>query len=168
MKKISKYYFISLRERKNFGYRCWPGNVAQLKIENKKEIEFKINEIKILFFYYFFFQECPNGVVDEQSFKEIFVQFFPQGGTFLILGAKFELELIFSPQRSCQYLLIHPGSGRIYSFSSFFSRRLRNTIDAMIGRKFLLFHSSFSKFIILFFSPAQKILGSFPRKVYLR
>ena len=51
----------------------------------------------VILFYFIFFQECPNGVVDEQSFKEIFVQFFPQGGTFLLLGAKFELELVLSP-----------------------------------------------------------------------
>ena len=160
MKKISKYYFI-LERKKNFGYGCWPGNVAQLKIENKKGIEFKINEIKILFFFcyfilFYFFQECPNGVVDEQSFKEIFVQFFPQGGTFLLLGAKFELELVLSPQRSCQYLLIH----QVQAECSFhpFSHRLRNTIVAMIGRKFL-FSIHLFKFIFDL---------SFPRKVYLR
>ena len=49
MKKISKYYFI-LERKKNFGYGCWPGNVAYLKIENKKGIEFKINEIKKIFY----------------------------------------------------------------------------------------------------------------------
>ena len=27
-------------------------------------------------------QECPSGVVNEQSFKEIFAQFFPQGGKY--------------------------------------------------------------------------------------
>lgn len=26
------------------------------------------------------FQECPTGLVDEDSFKDIFAQFFPQGG----------------------------------------------------------------------------------------
>lgn len=27
-------------------------------------------------------QECPTGMVDEDSFKHIFAQFFPQGGKF--------------------------------------------------------------------------------------
>lgn len=27
-----------------------------------------------------FKQECPSGIVNEQSFKEIYSQFFPQGG----------------------------------------------------------------------------------------
>lgn len=26
------------------------------------------------------FQECPSGVVNEDTFKEIYAQFFPQGG----------------------------------------------------------------------------------------
>lgn len=26
------------------------------------------------------FQECPSGVVNEETFKEIYSQFFPQGG----------------------------------------------------------------------------------------
>lgn len=27
------------------------------------------------------FQECPSGVVNEETFKDIYAQFFPQGGT---------------------------------------------------------------------------------------
>lgn len=27
-------------------------------------------------------QECPSGVVNEETFKEIYAQFFPQGGLF--------------------------------------------------------------------------------------
>lgn len=27
------------------------------------------------------FQECPSGVVNEDTFKDIYSQFFPQGGT---------------------------------------------------------------------------------------
>ena len=30
-----------------------------------------------------FFQECPSGVVNEETFKEIYSQFFPQGGEYL-------------------------------------------------------------------------------------
>ncbi len=26
------------------------------------------------------FQECPTGIVNEETFKEIYAQFFPQGG----------------------------------------------------------------------------------------
>jgi hypothetical protein len=29
------------------------------------------------------FQECPTGMVDEDSFKHIFSQFFPLGGKFI-------------------------------------------------------------------------------------
>lgn len=28
-------------------------------------------------------QECPTGMVDEDSFKHIFSQFFPQGGKYI-------------------------------------------------------------------------------------
>ncbi|XP_006824229.2 Kv channel-interacting protein 4-like [Saccoglossus kowalevskii] len=31
------------------------------------------------FVYFFFFQECPTGIVNEDTFKEIYAQFFPQG-----------------------------------------------------------------------------------------
>jgi len=30
----------------------------------------------------FFIKECPSGIVNEQMFKEIYAQFFPQGGMF--------------------------------------------------------------------------------------
>ncbi|KZS11675.1 Guanylyl cyclase-activating protein 2 [Daphnia magna] len=43
----------------------------------EKSTKFTRKEIQLI--YRGFKQECPNGVVDEQSFKEIFVQFFPQG-----------------------------------------------------------------------------------------
>ena len=33
----------------------------------------------------FLSQECPTGLVDEDSFKNIFSQFFPQGGKYLLL-----------------------------------------------------------------------------------
>lgn len=32
---------------------------------------------------FIFFQECPSGVVNEETFKEIYSQFFPQGGKYL-------------------------------------------------------------------------------------
>ena len=38
-----------------------------------------------LFNNYFLSQECPTGLVDEDSFKHIFSQFFPQGGKYLLL-----------------------------------------------------------------------------------
>ncbi len=28
----------------------------------------------------FWFQECPSGIVNEETFKDIYAQFFPQGG----------------------------------------------------------------------------------------
>ena len=34
---------------------------------------------------YFLSQECPTGLVDEESFKNIFSQFFPQGGKYLLV-----------------------------------------------------------------------------------
>lgn len=30
--------------------------------------------------FHFVFQECPSGVVNEDTFKDIYSQFFPQGG----------------------------------------------------------------------------------------
>lgn len=33
--------------------------------------------------YYVRLQECPSGMVDEDSFKHIFAQFFPQGGKWI-------------------------------------------------------------------------------------
>ena len=30
--------------------------------------------------FYSFFQECPTGIVNEETFKEIYAQFFPHGG----------------------------------------------------------------------------------------
>jgi len=38
-----------------------------------------------LFNNYYLLQECPTGLVDEESFKNIFSQFFPQGGKYLLL-----------------------------------------------------------------------------------
>ncbi len=32
-------------------------------------------------FICFFPQECPSGVVNEETFKHIYAQFFPHGGT---------------------------------------------------------------------------------------
>ena len=33
------------------------------------------------FSFFVYFQECPTGIVNEDTFKEIYAQFFPQGGT---------------------------------------------------------------------------------------
>ncbi|EFN78682.1 Kv channel-interacting protein 4 [Harpegnathos saltator] len=32
---------------------------------------------------FFFFQECPEGVVHEDSFKDIYAKFFPHGNSSL-------------------------------------------------------------------------------------
>lgn len=32
------------------------------------------------FLFVYFKQECPSGLVDEETFKIIYSQFFPQGG----------------------------------------------------------------------------------------
>ncbi|XP_057378074.1 Kv channel-interacting protein 1-like [Daphnia carinata] len=57
------------------------GKTTRHRPEELKSLErstkFTRKEIQLI--YRGFKQECPNGVVDEQSFKEIFVQFFPQG-----------------------------------------------------------------------------------------
>ncbi|CAM1154380.1 KCNIP4 (predicted) [Pycnogonum litorale] len=42
-----------------------------------KTTKFSRKEIQLM--YRGFKQECPTGMVDEESFKEIFSQFFPQG-----------------------------------------------------------------------------------------
>lgn len=43
---------------------------------------------------YLIFQECPSGVVNEDTFKDIYAQFFPQGGWCLLFGI---CRLIGSP-----------------------------------------------------------------------
>lgn len=36
--------------------------------------------------FYLIFQECPSGVVNEDTFKDIYAQFFPQGGWWMLFG----------------------------------------------------------------------------------
>lgn len=36
----------------------------------------------------FVLQECPTGIVNEETFKEIYAQFFPQGGELSTFGSK--------------------------------------------------------------------------------
>lgn len=43
-----------------------------------KATRFTKKEIQLM--YRGFKQECPSGIVNEQMFKEIYSQFFPQGG----------------------------------------------------------------------------------------
>ena len=43
-----------------------------------KATRFTKKEIQLM--YRGFKQECPSGIVNEHSFKEIYSQFFPQGG----------------------------------------------------------------------------------------
>lgn len=45
--------------------------------------------------FYFAFQECPSGVVNEETFKDIYSQFFPQGGLFLFLAARVAFPCCF-------------------------------------------------------------------------
>lgn len=49
---------------------------------------FSKKEIQMM--YRGFKQECPTGYVDEEAFKQIFSQFFPQGGKFLLFFRCFE------------------------------------------------------------------------------
>lgn len=67
-----------------------------------------LNQIQhYLFIVSNFFQECPSGVVNEETFKEIYSQFFPQGGEYLanVIGMTMYRELyLFTPEsnkRSC-------------------------------------------------------------------
>lgn len=44
----------------------------------------QINDFITMFLFvclFVFPQECPSGLVDEETFKNIYAQFFPQGGT---------------------------------------------------------------------------------------
>ncbi|XP_064630263.1 Kv channel-interacting protein 1-like isoform X3 [Lineus longissimus] len=45
-----------------------------------RNTKFSKKELQIM--YRGFKQECPTGIVDEETFKEIYSQFFPQGGKF--------------------------------------------------------------------------------------
>lgn len=47
-----------------------------------EQTKFSATEIKTM--YRGFKQECPNGHVDEDHFKNIFCQYFPQGGKFWV------------------------------------------------------------------------------------
>lgn len=49
-----------------------------------------------------FFQECPSGVVNEETFKEIYSQFFPQGGEYLadVISTTVNKELCLSVPKS--------------------------------------------------------------------
>ncbi|XP_074004434.1 Kv channel-interacting protein 4 isoform X6 [Numenius arquata] len=55
---------------------------AQSKF-TKKELQILYRGFKNIgcssFLVFHFFQECPSGVVNEETFKEIYSQFFPQG-----------------------------------------------------------------------------------------
>ena len=58
----------------NLGVRHRPEELAILAATTS----FTRKEIQLI--YRGFKQECPTGLVDEESFKKIFIQFFPQGG----------------------------------------------------------------------------------------
>ncbi|XP_076436128.1 Kv channel-interacting protein 4-like isoform X3 [Babylonia areolata] len=45
-----------------------------------RNTKFSRKELQIM--YRGFKQECPTGIVNEETFKEIYAQFFPQGGKF--------------------------------------------------------------------------------------
>lgn len=59
---------------------------------------------EIQFMYRGFKQECPSGIVNEQMFKEIYSQFFPQGGN------------LFSFTFSTLRLIIYTMKKNIYIF----------------------------------------------------
>lgn len=56
------------------GGRHKPEELATLAANTR----FSRKEIQLI--YRGFKQECPSGLVDEEAFKQIFSQFFPQGG----------------------------------------------------------------------------------------
>lgn len=58
-----------------------------------------MNTLFILLLYHFL-QECPSGVVNEETFKEIYSQFFPQGGKYKcglvkVLSVRIMLAIFF-------------------------------------------------------------------------
>ncbi|XP_019711757.1 Kv channel-interacting protein 4 isoform X3 [Hippocampus comes] len=59
-----------------------PEGLGQLEAQTR----FSRKELQIL--YRGFKNECPSGIVNEETFKDIYAQFFPQGGLcFLVLRA---------------------------------------------------------------------------------
>lgn len=40
-------------------------------------------------------QECPSGVVNEENFKTIYSQFFPQGGKFYYQTWSFSFSILY-------------------------------------------------------------------------
>ncbi|XP_077597823.1 Kv channel-interacting protein 4 isoform X2 [Stigmatopora nigra] len=64
-----------------------PEGLGQLEAQTR----FSRKELQIL--YRGFKNECPSGVVNEDTFKDIYAQFFPQGGEFsLVLSHEISFE----------------------------------------------------------------------------
>ncbi|XP_077597546.1 A-type potassium channel modulatory protein KCNIP1-like isoform X3 [Stigmatopora nigra] len=60
----------------------------------ESQTNFCKQELQIL--YRGFKNECPSGVVNEETFKHIYAQFFPHGGNFFIV-----MTQVFGEQDSC-------------------------------------------------------------------
>lgn len=71
--EVSEYYENDIEENSTNHIRYKPKPIEELV----RETRFTRKEIQLM--YRGFKQECPSGVVNEQSFKEIYAQFFPQG-----------------------------------------------------------------------------------------
>lgn len=62
-------------------YRCLPVERApRVLISEVEPQQAKVFLTFSLFRFAYFKQECPSGLVDEETFKTIYSQFFPQGG----------------------------------------------------------------------------------------
>lgn len=76
---INRKFF--LREKKGGELQDADSHVTRHKPEGLESLcrttKFSRKELQIL--YRGFKQECPTGLVDEETFKEIYAQFFPQG-----------------------------------------------------------------------------------------
>ncbi|XP_009885945.1 PREDICTED: Kv channel-interacting protein 4 isoform X6 [Charadrius vociferus] len=110
--------------------------------------KFTKKELQIL--YRGFKNECPSGVVNEETFKEIYSQFFPQGAYPCLLTtgcAYYKLFLLFSIVDSTTYAHFlfnafdtdHNGSVSFEDFVMGLSILLRGTVQEKLNWAFNLY-----------------------------
>lgn len=101
--------------------------------------------------FHFVFQECPSGVVNEDTFKDIYSQFFPQGGLCHSYSERVASELprvfhscfVFTkiaspehfnfPQRKCVWVSVCEREGELLTVSSLCKDSTLGTREKTLG-----------------------------------
>uniref|UniRef100_A0A3B4EKN3 EF-hand domain-containing protein n=1 Tax=Pygocentrus nattereri TaxID=42514 RepID=A0A3B4EKN3_PYGNA len=117
-----------------------PEGLDQLEAQTN----FSKRELQVL--YRGFKNECPSGVVNEETFKQIYSQFFPHGGTSLAGPSQGFLSLLFSVDAStyAHYLFnafdsAHTGSIKFEDFVTALSILLRGSTREKLQWTFNLY-----------------------------